>query len=254
VTEDEGFIRAIVDGPGDDTPRLVYADWLDDRADPRGQYLRAERESIVTGDVERLRELAAGLDPVWVARVSLPPVGVCIEYALLTDRGPPITGSDIDSVDRRLGVTLPAAYRAFLLNYNGCVLQRLWGEIDGEIITDDNPLTLLSLGPAPPGRKGLEEWTARHRRLLTNPTSYLEGQLDPATAAAHHDLVPIGWFESCHVYLWVRGPRTGAACYGDILGADLPDHETLLDTTAGQSLADFLAWFLRLPTFGEAPP
>src|SRR5262249_19542994 len=27
VSEDEAFIRAVVDGPGDDTPRLVYADW-----------------------------------------------------------------------------------------------------------------------------------------------------------------------------------------------------------------------------------
>jgi uncharacterized protein (TIGR02996 family) len=33
MTEDESFIRAIVDTPGDDTARLVYADWLDDRDD-----------------------------------------------------------------------------------------------------------------------------------------------------------------------------------------------------------------------------
>ena len=44
MTDDEAFIRAVVDGPGDNTPRLVYADWLDDRADPRGPYLRAECE------------------------------------------------------------------------------------------------------------------------------------------------------------------------------------------------------------------
>ena len=44
MNEDEAFIRAIVDAPGDDLPRLVYADWLDDRADPRGPYLRAEHE------------------------------------------------------------------------------------------------------------------------------------------------------------------------------------------------------------------
>ena len=44
MNEDEAFIRAIVDNPGDDTPRLVYADWLDDRDDPRGPYLRAEFE------------------------------------------------------------------------------------------------------------------------------------------------------------------------------------------------------------------
>ena len=50
MTEDEAFIRAIVDSPGDDTPRLVYADWLDDRADPRGAYLRAEREAVAADD------------------------------------------------------------------------------------------------------------------------------------------------------------------------------------------------------------
>ncbi len=44
MNEDEAFIRVIVDSPGDDTPRLVYADWLDDRGDPRGPYLRAEAQ------------------------------------------------------------------------------------------------------------------------------------------------------------------------------------------------------------------
>jgi uncharacterized protein (TIGR02996 family) len=39
MTEDEAFIRAVVDRPGDDTARLVYADWLDERSDPRGAYL-----------------------------------------------------------------------------------------------------------------------------------------------------------------------------------------------------------------------
>jgi len=78
VTEDEAFIRAIVDTPGDDVARLVYADWLDDRDDPRGAYLRAEAEWANTGKKEKaLRAAAARLDPVWVARVSRPPVGLC---------------------------------------------------------------------------------------------------------------------------------------------------------------------------------
>lgn len=42
--DDEAFIRAIVDAPCDDAPRLIYADWLDERDDPRGAYLRAEVE------------------------------------------------------------------------------------------------------------------------------------------------------------------------------------------------------------------
>jgi uncharacterized protein (TIGR02996 family) len=35
MTDDEAFIRAIVDAPGDDAPRLIYADWLDERGDRR---------------------------------------------------------------------------------------------------------------------------------------------------------------------------------------------------------------------------
>ncbi len=46
MIDEETFIRAVVDRPGDDTPRLMYADWLDDRADPRGAYLRAERAAV----------------------------------------------------------------------------------------------------------------------------------------------------------------------------------------------------------------
>src|SRR5262249_32328677 len=96
-----------------------YADWLDDRSDPRGTYLRAEREAVVTGDITKLRELAGGLDPVWVARVSLPPLGVCCERFELRDRGLLVTGAEIKEVEQRIGVLLPADYRGFLLNYNG---------------------------------------------------------------------------------------------------------------------------------------
>jgi uncharacterized protein (TIGR02996 family) len=121
VSEDEAFIRAIVDAPGDDLPRLVYADWLDDRSDPRGPYLRAEREAVESGNGARLRELAAGLDPVWVARVSRPPVGVCCDRVRFDNRGRTLTASDIERVEQLLGGSFCADYRAFLLNYNGGV-------------------------------------------------------------------------------------------------------------------------------------
>jgi uncharacterized protein (TIGR02996 family) len=35
MTGDEAFIRAIVDAPGDEAPRLIDADRLDERGDPR---------------------------------------------------------------------------------------------------------------------------------------------------------------------------------------------------------------------------
>lgn len=41
MTEDElGFLQAMLAAPGDMDTLLVYADWLEDRADPRAEYLR----------------------------------------------------------------------------------------------------------------------------------------------------------------------------------------------------------------------
>jgi len=42
-TDDE-FLRAIEQQPGERTVRLVYADWLDERDDPRGELIRIEEE------------------------------------------------------------------------------------------------------------------------------------------------------------------------------------------------------------------
>ena len=39
---DEAFLSAILASPEDDAPRLVYADWLEERRDPRGEYLRIQ--------------------------------------------------------------------------------------------------------------------------------------------------------------------------------------------------------------------
>src|SRR5437764_1154624 len=38
------FLAAILDRPDDDAPRLVYADWLDERGDPRGEFIRVQCE------------------------------------------------------------------------------------------------------------------------------------------------------------------------------------------------------------------
>ncbi len=120
--QDEAFLKAIRDAPGDDALRLVYADWLDDGNGPGGDYLRAEaewagrREPAAEAEARRR---ASGLDPVWVARVSRPPLGVCCDRARLTDRGDERTAADLDRLERRLGARLPPQFRAFLLNYNG---------------------------------------------------------------------------------------------------------------------------------------
>jgi uncharacterized protein (TIGR02996 family) len=122
MNEDEAFIRTIVDNPGDDTHRLVYADWLDDHSDPRGPYLRAETvwaKSLKPGARKKLDTLATQLEALWVARVSRPPVGVCVEAKLF--RHPPklTTALAIAALEQKYKVQFPQDYRAFLLNYNG---------------------------------------------------------------------------------------------------------------------------------------
>lgn len=132
MNEDGAFIRAIVASPGDDTPRLIYADWLDDRDDPRGTYLRAEVEWAKSWRVgerpvesSQLREMTNGLDLVWVGRVSRPPVGMCCDHLRFTECGPRLSQDDIGTLQRKFDLHFPEAYQAFLLNYNAGLLTSL---------------------------------------------------------------------------------------------------------------------------------
>jgi uncharacterized protein (TIGR02996 family) len=40
--EERAFLRAIITAPGDDLPRLIYADYLDERGDSRGEFIRLQ--------------------------------------------------------------------------------------------------------------------------------------------------------------------------------------------------------------------
>jgi uncharacterized protein (TIGR02996 family) len=42
MPREEDFLEAIRAAPDDDGPRLVYADWLDERGDPRGEFIRLQ--------------------------------------------------------------------------------------------------------------------------------------------------------------------------------------------------------------------
>lgn len=44
MVTDDGFLRAILDAPDDVGLRLSYADWLDERGDPRGEFIRVQCE------------------------------------------------------------------------------------------------------------------------------------------------------------------------------------------------------------------
>jgi uncharacterized protein (TIGR02996 family) len=44
MNEQEGFLEAILANPDDDQLRLIYADWLEERGDPRGEFIRVQME------------------------------------------------------------------------------------------------------------------------------------------------------------------------------------------------------------------
>jgi uncharacterized protein (TIGR02996 family) len=85
MKDDAGFLSAIRAGwddgakSDDDTVRLVYADWLDERSDPRGEYLRLEveicqrqRDNLPVGPelLARHLELEGEIDWKWVGKVN----------------------------------------------------------------------------------------------------------------------------------------------------------------------------------------
>lgn len=71
--DDAAFLAALHDHPEDDATRLVYADWLEERGDPRAEYLRlgvAIAEHLRRGQGyadlrQRLLELSSSLPREW---------------------------------------------------------------------------------------------------------------------------------------------------------------------------------------------
>src|SRR5262249_8893949 len=50
MTQDDAFLQAILEAPDDDTPRLIYADWLEERGDPRGEFIRLQCQLVQLDD------------------------------------------------------------------------------------------------------------------------------------------------------------------------------------------------------------
>jgi uncharacterized protein (TIGR02996 family) len=77
---ESAFLESIRAAPTDNTHRLVYADWLEERGDGRADYLRllcdwlASHPAIDRNLIERERELRKSLDRGWLARIRGMPV------------------------------------------------------------------------------------------------------------------------------------------------------------------------------------
>ncbi|MCA9068944.1 MAG: TIGR02996 domain-containing protein [Planctomycetaceae bacterium] len=79
------FLREIELHPEDNTRRLIYADWLDEQGDPRGEYLRVHCElaGLLQSDeryeelLAREKELQLQLAPEWLEIVGQPRIQNC---------------------------------------------------------------------------------------------------------------------------------------------------------------------------------
>lgn len=89
ISQDElEFLKEIESDLDGDSARLVYADWLEDRGDPRSEYLRLEYELTsgngTTRDLEsvvaRVNKLNSSIDPAWLALVSRSAIEGCYQH------------------------------------------------------------------------------------------------------------------------------------------------------------------------------
>jgi uncharacterized protein (TIGR02996 family) len=75
MSEEQSFLAALRDNPADDTTRLVYADWLDERGRAEhADYLRQLAGLVVVANLatclRQLRDAGAEFDPDWRAAVA----------------------------------------------------------------------------------------------------------------------------------------------------------------------------------------
>src|SRR5262245_11949759 len=131
MDDDAGFLQAVLAAPEDEALRLVYADWLEERGDPRGEYLRCQcaRAALRPADPkhtallrreEELRQQYPAVILPWQRRLTL---GRILNLLGRTGRdegsspytpNPRLAERELRAWETEYGVTLPEEYRLFL--------------------------------------------------------------------------------------------------------------------------------------------
>jgi uncharacterized protein (TIGR02996 family) len=88
MNDETPFIEAILANPEDEAPRLIYADWLEERGDARGELLRVENAlaKLPPGDGRgpslrsRLQQLRQGIGEEWLALIDRSRIEGCVRF------------------------------------------------------------------------------------------------------------------------------------------------------------------------------
>ncbi len=160
---EEAFLASIRANPEDETNLLVYADWLEEQGDPRGEFVRlaAALGNIAADDPYlptlqgRISALQQHLDARWAATVAVPgqlrrlrrriesrfgPVPDLYNRTLYESRFlyPVATEKAVNAAERKLGFALPPLLRAVYTHIgNGGLLLCLIGVRGGQTGFDD---------------------------------------------------------------------------------------------------------------------
>ncbi|MBP3955266.1 SMI1/KNR4 family protein [Gemmata sp. G18] len=145
MNEDGAFLAAIKADPSDDTTRLVFADWLDERGRRGGEFIRAECALAAepSGSAKwhealaRYRRAGEGLSEEWRGAIGRYPLAHwlaasarsawvrlenwCRQHypALLEALAPGATGEEIEELERAIGQPLPPDVRESFAIHNG---------------------------------------------------------------------------------------------------------------------------------------
>lgn len=113
---EQKFLAAIAANPNDAEARAVYADWLEERGDPRAEYLRLE--ALLYAGPARFVALMKQLDPRWLAAVTRRCDVVLVETGaskiLLIKTVREITGLGLKDAKDLVEATLPTEVRSDL--------------------------------------------------------------------------------------------------------------------------------------------
>jgi len=205
---DADFLAAVAANPQDPLTRLVYADWLDENCDPRGELVRIEEEArfepawsdVLWRQKPRRNELRATCDPAWLQAMRYGTGCLPLFYGRpfpddwrdgwrlireATERWlghpmPDIGGhaDEVSEVEERIGRKLPHSVREFVafshdLSRRTQGYMRTFRDEYTMVVVPDQPAVSLILQA-----EGDVHWGTRFRDLRRNDPpvhSYLDG-------------------------------------------------------------------------------